>query len=219
MAPRMEPHFADRTSAGRALGEALRAHGPWTRALVLALPRGGVPVAREVARALGAELDVLLVRKLGAPGQPELAIGALAESDTVVLNHALIRELGVSPAQIDAVLGAARAELSRRAALWRGNRPPLQLAGRIVVVVDDGIATGATMSAALRALRAQHPARVVVAAPVAPAACGFDELADAFVCLSRPPHFAAVGDYYRDFHQIDDATVRALLDESARRPS
>ncbi len=215
----MEPHFADRARAGQALGEALRAAGPWPHALVLALPRGGVPVAREVADALDAELDVLLVRKLGVPGQPELAMGALADADTVVLNHALIRDLGISPSQVDAAIAAARIELRRRAALWRGGRAPPAVAGRSVIVVDDGIATGATMSAALRALRAQRPSRLAAAAPVAPAATRFDELADDFVCLARPLHFTAVGDFYTDFQQLDDATVRALLEPTDRRPS
>ncbi len=215
----MEPHFADRASAGQALGEALRAQGPWAQPLVLALPRGGVPVAREVARALDAELDLLLVRKLGVPGQPELAMGALAEADALVLNHALIREAGVSQAQIDAAVEAARGELNRRATLWRGGRAPPAVAGRSVIVVDDGIATGATMRAALLALRAQGPARVTVAVPVAPPDIGFDELADRFVFLARPPHFTAVGAFYNDFQQVDDATVRALLDAAQRRPS
>ncbi|OIQ86666.1 putative phosphoribosyl transferasec [mine drainage metagenome] len=214
----MEPHFADRISAGQALGEALRAAGPWPHALVLALPRGGVPVAREVAGALGAELDVLLVRKLGVPGQPELAMGALADADTVVLNHALIHELGIDASQVDAAIAAAQLELRRRAALWRGGRAPPAVAGRSVIVVDDGIATGATMSAALRALRTQRPARLAVAVPVAPADMRFDELADDFICLARPRHFTAVGEFYTDFHQVDDATVRALLDTD-RRPS
>ncbi len=215
----MEPHFADRASAGHALGEALCAQGPWAHALILALPRGGVPVAREVARALDAELDLLLVRKLGVPGQPELAMGALAEADTLVLNHALIREAGVSPAQIDAAVEAARGELHRRATLWRGGRAPPAVAGRNVIVVDDGIATGATMRAALLALRAQRPASVTVAVPVAPPDIVFDELADRFVFLARPQHFTAVGAFYTDFQQVDDATVRALLDEADRRPS
>ncbi len=212
----MQLHFENRAAAGRALGAALLARGRWHDPLVLALPRGGVPVAREVARALHAPWDLLLVRKLGAPGQPELALGALAEDGTLELNHALVRQLGVDPAWIDEAARTAARELRRRAGLWRGAREAAVAAGRDVIVVDDGVATGASMRVALRALRAQHPARIVAAAPVAPPDVDFSQLADAFVCLARPRAFSAVGAYYADFAQVDDDAVREQLAEAAQ---
>ena len=207
--------FRDRADAGRALVRAL-AHYAGAETLVLGLPRGGVPVAYEVARALGAELDVLVVRKLGVPFQPELAMGAIASGGALARNEDVIRLAGVSAAQFARVRAAEDAELRRREALFRGRRAWPRIAGRVVIVVDDGLATGASMRAALAALRSLKPARLVVAVPVAPAdaALRLADAADEFVCLEAPADFAAVGQFYEDFRQTTDEDVRALL----RRP-
>lgn len=204
--------FKDRTEAGRVLAERLRGEaGP--EALVLALPRGGVPVAFEVAMALGAELDVLPVRKIGVPGQPELAMGAIASGEALYVDRNTMQATRVSQAQFDAVLAAERLELARRERLYRGNRPPIRVDGRTVVLVDDGIATGATLKAALLALKAQHPRRIVAALPVAPVGIEreFAEIADAFVCVAQPSLFFSVGQHYEDFGETTDDDVRALL--------
>ncbi len=210
--------FRDRTEAGRLLGERLRRLGVPHDPVVLALPRGGVPVAAGVALALGAPLDVLVVRKLGAPGHEELAIGAIAPG-VRVLNEALIRELGLSPAELAAIDARARAELERREQLYGRAQPPPGVEGRTAILVDDGLATGSTMLAALRSVRAAHPASVLVAVPVADVeVCRLvAAAADEVVCLLTPHPLGAVGAYYEDFSQVGDAEVRALLAAARER--
>jgi predicted phosphoribosyltransferase len=213
--------FSDRRDAGRALGAALVEGGAQGAAgggspVVLGLPRGGVVVAAEVAAALDAPLDVLVVRKIGLPWQPELAMGAIAavgEAVETVRSENVIDRSRVQPQTFDEVRDEELAELRRREAAYRGDRPPLPLAGRSVVVVDDGLATGATMRAAVRALRRQAPARITVAVPVGSAATCADlaELVDDVVCLQSPPGFRAVGQAYADFAPTSDDEVQAAL--------
>ena len=188
-------------------------------ALVLALPRGGVPVAFEVAIALGAELDVLPVRKIGVPGHKELAMGAIATGGALQVERDTLKAAQVSQAQFDAVLAQERAELGRREGLYRGNRPPARVEGRAVILVDDGIATGATMKAAVLAVRACRPARIVAALPVAPAGieADFADTVDAFVCVAQPALFFSVGQHYEDFGETTDDEVRALLERAWNR--
>lgn len=209
--------FADRAEAGRVLAGKLRHLAPLD-CVVLALPRGGVPVGAEVAKALGAPLDVLVVRKLGLPGFPEVAMGAIASGGARVLDEDRVRELGVPSELVARVERAEAAELARRDALYRGGRPPADLTGRTVVLVDDGLATGATMTAAARAVRRRGPARLVVAVPVAPAGAlaAVREEADAVVCADVPPVFHAVGASYEDFAQTTDDEVRRLLEASGK---
>ncbi len=212
----MDSRFEDRFAAGRALARALQAYAAQRDVLVLALPRGGVPVAFEVARALGAELDVLIVRKLGVPHQPELALGAISSGDALYLNRDLIALTGVTKAEIESVLKAEREELARRELLYRGSRPAVRVEGRTVIVVDDGIATGASMHAALLALRSKHPARIVVAVPVAPAQTQerLGAATDVFISVMTPEPFYAVGQFYERFDQTSDEEVRTLLERS-----
>lgn len=218
-APRPDPPalpFADRVEAGRALGERLaELLGDFDRGrlLILGLPRGGVVVAAEVARTLGAQLDAFVVRKLGLPGQPELAMGAVAGGGVLVRNDDVISRARVSAEVLDQVAAAERAELERRERAYRGDRAPVDPAGRLVIVVDDGLATGATARAALRAVRAVAPVAVVLAVPVAPrrTVAELAGEADQFVVLAQPRPFAAVGHYYRDFTPTTDDEVRALL--------
>ncbi|MGN6319011.1 phosphoribosyltransferase [Trinickia sp.] len=204
--------YKDRAQAGRVLAEHLR-NEAGTNAVVLALPRGGVPVAFEVATALHAELDVLPVRKIGVPGQKELAMGAIASGGALYVDHDTMRAAHVSQAQFDAVLAHERVELARREALYRGNRPPASVEGRTVLLVDDGIATGATMRAAVLALRARRPKRIIAAVPVAPEGVDaeFAGVVDAFICPSQPTLFFSVGQHYEDFGETTDDDVRALL--------
>lgn len=205
--------FADRVDAGRALGTALAARDDLAGASVLALPRGGVPVAYEVAQALGLPLDVLVVRKLGLPEQPELAMGAIASGGAVVLNDDVVRYLGGRMGAFEEVKRHEQAELARRERAYRGDRAPLEVAGRDFIVVDDGLATGATMEAAVRALQAGGARRVIVAVPVASAQARdrIAAVADEVVCLATPMLFSAVGQWYRDFGQTTDDEVRDLL--------
>ena len=212
----MDSRFEDRFAAGRALARALHAYAAQRDVLVLALPRGGVPVAFEVARALGAELDVLIVRKLGVPHQPELALGAISSGNALYLNRDLIALTGVTKAEIESVLEAEREELARRELLYRGSRPPVRVEGRTVIVVDDGIATGASMHAALLALRSKRPARIVVAVPVAPAQTQerLGAATDVFISVMTPEPFYAVGQFYERFDQTSDEEVRTLLERS-----
>jgi predicted phosphoribosyltransferase len=205
--------FRDRRQAGALLGEALSAFAGRKDVLVLGLPRGGVPVAAEVARALDVPLDVLVVRKLGAPGREELAIGAIAEGGVRVLNRALVANLGLDPREIDVLAGREERELERRVRIYRGGRGPLPVENCTVIVVDDGVATGATMRAGLQALRVRGAARVIAAAPVG-AADSVDALredADEVVVLETPAWFQAVGQWYEDFGQTSDEEVRACL--------
>ena len=204
--------FSDRREAGRLLADALHGHRD-DDAVVLGLPRGGVPVAWEVAAALHAPLDVLIVRKLGAPRWEELALGALSSGGGVVLNEEVVHSLRISDAQLAAVIERETAELDRREAAYRGDRAPVQLTAQTVILVNDGIATGASMLAAVAAVRSARPARVVVAVPVAPpSACRqLAGVADDVVCVTVPPSFLAVGEYYRDFTQTTDDEVRERL--------
>ena len=214
----MRPTFHDRRDAGRALATKLLRYGGRPGLLVLALPRGGVPVGYEVAQALGAPLDVFIVRKLGVPGQDELAMGALASGDVIVLNDDIVRALQIPPRAIDQVARRERAELLRREREYRGDRgPPPAVRGRTVVLVDDGLATGSTMRAAAAALRRQAPARLVVAVPVAAEqTCDqFRDEVDDVVCARTPEPFVAVGVWYEDFAQTTDAEVRDLLSRAA----
>jgi len=211
--------FRDRAEAGRLLGERLAQDGGLGDVVVLGLPRGGVPVARQVARALGAPLDVFLVRKLGYPGQPELAMGAIASGGIRVLNEELVRELRLTGELIDRVAEREEEELRRREQAYRGDRPPLDLSGRAVILVDDGLATGATMRAAVEAVRTRGPRRVVVAVPTAPPH-GLRELrgqVDDLVWLIAPDPFHAVGLWYEDFREVSDEDVRLLLRIPAER--
>lgn len=207
--------FADRAEAGRELAERLLKHKA-ANPVVLALPRGGVPVAYEVARALEAPLDVIVVRKLGAPAHAELGVGAVVDGDHPegIFNEDIIAELGVSKEYLDREIQAQLKEVRRRESLYRGGRPRTELKGRTVIVVDDGIATGGSIRAALRGVRRAGPARVVLAVPVAPSAT-IQQLrheADEVVCLSSPASFYAIGQFYHDFHQLDDQEVIRLLD-------
>jgi predicted phosphoribosyltransferase len=185
--------------------------------VVLALPRGGVPVADEVARALGAPLDIFTVRKLGVPGEPELALGAIASGGVRVLNQEVVAGLGISSHTIEAVTAREQAELERRERAYRGDRPPAAVEGRLVILVDDGLATGASMRAAAEAVRHRHPARIVVAVPTAAAdTCeSLRALVDEVVCAETPPLFGAVGLWYEDFRETSDEEVRALLNRPA----
>ena len=210
----MKPQrFRNRTDAGRRLAEKLAAYADRPDVLVLALPRGGVPVGFEVARALGAPLDVFLVRKLGVPGYEELAMGAVATGGVRVLNDEIVRGLGISEHEIDAVVARELRELSRRDRLYRGDRPLWDVAGRTVILVDDGLATGATMRAAVQALRQQQPGRIVAAVPTAsPDTCQVLKAeADDVICAITPEPFFAVGHWYDDFAQTTDDEVRELL--------
>lgn len=204
--------FADRADAGRQLAAALERFRS-AHAVVLGLPRGGVPVARQVADTLGAPLDVVVVRKLGAPSHPELAMGAIGEGDVRVVNHDVVRTVGASPDEFDAVESSERAELERRASRFRGGRSRLDLNGRTAIVIDDGIATGATARAACQVVRVQGAMRIVLATPVAPPDVEqrLADVADEFVCLDRPRSFAAVGQFYTVFDQTTDDEVIAAL--------
>jgi putative phosphoribosyl transferase len=217
----MENRFKDRYDAGRRLAEALKSYGGRQDVIVLALPRGGVPVGYEVARALGAVLDILIVRKLGVPSQPELAMGAIASGGALYINEEIVSLAGVSPRDIKTVLEKERHELARREALYRGLHPGIQIEGRTVIIVDDGIATGATMHAAIMALRSNKPARIVVAVPVCPAeaATRFKGLADDFVCVLMPEPFGAVGQFYEWFDQTSDDEVRNLFTQGREAAS
>lgn len=215
--------FRDRRDAGRALADALRKAGPWRDPVVLALPRGGVPVAFEVAQALGAPLDILVVRKIGHPRHEEFAIGAIAGGGVTVMNPQADGYLGgVSAEDVDRIVQRERAELERREHLYRDGRPAEPLAGRDVIVVDDGLATGSTMRAAVAALRRLQPARVVVAVPVgAQESCdAVGREADAVVCVRSPQPFYAVGAWYAEFPQTGDGEVRGLLAQARQgRPA
>lgn len=211
--------FVDRAAAGKALARLLPAYRGRPGAIVLALPRGGVPVGYEVASELGVELDLMIVRKLGVPWYPELAMGAIASGGVRVLNDDVLRMHGVDAHALETVERKESAELHRRERAYRGQRPMPQLAGRQVLLVDDGLATGATMLAAVRAVRQQAPAAIVVAVPVAPAEV-LEELrneVDEVVCPFTPEPFSAIGRWYLDFSQTSDAEVVELLQRAWRR--
>jgi putative phosphoribosyl transferase len=213
--------FADRAHAGTVLAAALERYAGRPDVIVLGLPRGGVPVAFQVARALNAPLDVFLVRKLGVPGREELAMGAVASGGVRVLNTEVIDTLHIPPTVIEQVAAREERELARREALYRAGRTPLDLRGKTVILVDDGLATGSTMRAAVTAARLLEPAAVIVAVPVgSPDVC--DELrtiADAVVCLETPPYLYAVGLWYRDFSQTTDSEVCNLLARATTGPA
>lgn len=206
--------FANRTSAGRVLAKKLEEYANRSDVIVLALPRGGVPVGYEVARALNAPLDVFMVRKLGVPGYEELAMGAIASGNVRVLNESLIRDLGIGDGWIERIAAREQRELDRREQLYRGSAPPLELSKRTVIIVDDGLATGATMRAAVNALKNLGPAKIIVATPVAA-----HETCESFkrdvdstcVCVLSPEPFDGVGRWYQDFSQTTDEEVCDLL--------
>ena len=206
--------FRDRADAGRQLAAALHNYAQLPDVLVLALPRGGVPVGHEVAAQLGAPLDVLVVRKLGTPGQPELAMGAIAGGGVRVLNPHVVDTLGLPQAIIDRVAEQEAKEVERRERLYRGERPPLNVENRTVIVIDDGVATGSTFRAALQCLRGQKPRKLIAAFPVGAAETveQLRGLADEVICLETPESFTAISLWYREFPQVDDQEVRALLE-------
>lgn len=210
--------FTDRTDAGRQLAAQLRQYADRKDVVVLALPRGGLPVGFEVAQALHAPLDVMIVRKLGTPGQPELAMGAIASGGVRVINQAVMSGLQISAEELDRVAAKEQAEVERRERLYRAGRAALEIQGRTVILVDDGIATGSTMRAAIQAIRAQNPARLVVAAPTAAGstAARIRTEVDELVCLTTPEPFFAIGYFYREFPQLTDEDVREVLARADR---
>ncbi|QXV56512.1 phosphoribosyltransferase [Amycolatopsis sp. TNS106] len=215
--------FQDRREAGRALAKRLR-YLRGHHAIVLGLPRGGVVIAKEIADVLDAPLDILLVRKIGLPGGPELAMGALGEGGVLVTDHDVVRGWGITPADVATAADAQRAELARRTTLYRRGRPPIPVTGQTVVLADDGVATGSTASAAIRVLRARQAGKIILAVPVGPESV-LDRLGrdvDQVVCLSAPHRFRSVGHSYGTFPQLEDADVLTLLDDTPnplRRPS
>jgi putative phosphoribosyl transferase len=210
--------FPNRAEAGRLLAEKLSKYAGGNDVIVLGLPRGGVPVAYQVARALGVPLDVFIVRKLGVPGFEELAVGAIASGGVRVLNEDVMRALPNAEEIIESVTAKETAELERREQSYRDGRPAPELRNRTVILVDDGLATGATMRAAVKALRQRGAAKIVVAVPVGPPdTCReFEDVADETVCATAPEFFQAVGQYYEDFSQISDDEVRELLARAAQ---
>jgi len=210
-------YFRNRTEAGQVLARRLQQYKNQPDVLILGLPRGGVPVAYEVARELNAPLDVFIVRKLGVPGHEELGMGAIATGGVRTLHEGIIREIGISPQTIEAVSAREQAELERRERLYRGDRPAPTIKGRTVVIVDDGLATGCTMKAAIQAVRQQDPRQVIVAVPTAPSeTCEqLKESADHVVCALTPEPFFSVGGSYADFTQITDGEVRDLIASAA----
>lgn len=213
----MTLRFRDRRHAGRTLGDRLARYARRSDVLVLALPPGGVPVAFEAARTLQAPLDVVVVRKLGVPGQEELAMGALASGGARMLNEPVVSALNIPPPVIEAVTQREQAELERQERLYRADRPAVEIAGRTVILVDDGLATGATIGTAALALRRQQPAWLVIAVPVAPREACYElqAVADDVVCASMPEDFVAVGDWYDDLPPTTDDEVRELLRRAA----
>ncbi|GAX41213.1 hypothetical protein NIES4075_21820 [Tolypothrix sp. NIES-4075] len=211
--------FKDRTAAGKLLAGKLVAYANRADVLVLALPRGGVPVAFEVAKALNAFLDVFVVRKLGVPGQKELAMGAIASGNVRILNEDIIRQEKIDELAIEKVTVEEQQELNRRQTVYRGDRPKLAIAGRTIILIDDGLATGATMRAAIAALHKQQPAKIVVAVPVSsPQTCQeIKSHVDEIICAETPSPFYSVGFWYEKFPQTTDREVRDLLNQAANR--
>jgi putative phosphoribosyl transferase len=215
----MQLPFKNRIEAGRLLAEELKSYANRTDVLILALPRGGLPVAFEVAQALSAPLDLMLVRKLGVPGQEELAMGAIATGGIKVLSQELVKSLDISDAALEAVISKEKRELERREHTYRGDRPVPEVGNRCVILIDDGLATGATMKAAVLALRQQQPAQIIIGVPVAPPDT-VEELrkeADEIICLATPEPFYAIGTWYVDFSQTSDEEVRTLLARAWRQ--
>ncbi len=209
--------FQDRAEAGRELASRLQQFAHRRDVLVLALPRGGVPVGYEVARALNAPLDVFVVRKLGVPWQPELAMGAIASGGTLVLNQEVVHGIGLPAGEIEQVAQREQKELEARERRYRGDRPPMEVEGKTIILVDDGLATGSSMRAAARALRDRGPERIVIAIPVAAAVTcdGLRAEGNEVVCVATPEPFLAVGQWYREFSQTTDAEVHELLERAA----
>ena len=215
----MDIRFRNRAEAGSLLAQKLERYKDMAGVLVLGLPRGGVPVANAVAVALNAPLDMILVRKLGVPGQEELAMGAIASNGIQILNDPIIQYMGIPESEVEAVIKRETQELRRREREYRGVRPSVEIPGKTVIVVDDGLATGSTMKAAIAALRSQNPARIIVAVPTAsPETCQeLKSTADEIVCAITPEPFYAVGFSYEDFEQTTDSEVRALIQTAATR--
>lgn len=215
----MNERYRDRAEAGRELAKHLQKYADMPDLLVLALPRGGIVVAFEVSLALNGELDVFLVRKLGAPYEPELAMGAIAEGGILLLNDAVVNYLSISKETIEETAQQQLAELQRRQQLYRNGRPSPRISGRPVIVVDDGVATGATMKAALKAIKRKEPSVLVAAVPVgAQSTClELKAVADEVVCLEMPEPFMSVGLWYEDFRQIEDSEVTELLQKAFKR--
>lgn len=211
--------FPDRVQAGEALAERLAQDGSWQDALVLALPRGGVPVAFEVAQRLGLELDILVVRKLGVPGNPELAMGAIASGGVRVMNDDIVHYIHISRAEIDGTIAQETHELLRREQAYRSDRPQPAIEGRAVILVDDGLATGATMRAAVQAVRKMGAGSITVAVPVAApdSVAQLEPLADRIVCLYLPHDLYAIGRWYQNFDQTSDRQVMELLQRAWRK--
>ncbi len=214
--------FADRASAGAALADELVARH-YQDPVVFALPRGGVPVAAPIARALKAPLDILLVRKIGVPWQPEFAAGSIIDGERpdIIMNEDVMRATGVKQSEIDAIAKRELLEIERRRALYAPGRKPLSAKGKTAILVDDGIATGASMRAAIAGVRRREPLRIVVAVPVAPpdTVAELRRQADEVICLAEPEPFGAVGYFYRDFHQLEDSEVIPILAESHAPPA
>jgi putative phosphoribosyl transferase len=213
--------FRDRRDAGQKLAQRLIAYEGDPSVVVLGLARGGVPIAYEIARRLRVPLDVLVVRKLGVPGHPEFAMGAIASGELEVIDAEVVRSLHVSTAELEETRARERAELARREKTFRAGRPPADVTGRTVILVDDGLATGSSMKVAITALRTRHPERIIAAVPIAPpeTCLAMHELADDVICLITPKHMYAVGLWYEDFAQTGDDEVHALLAAIARGPS
>lgn len=208
--------YRDRVMAGQVLAKELMQYADRDDVLVLALPRGGVPVAFEIAQALHVPLDVFIVRKLGVPGHSELAMGAIATGDTTVFNEEIVEDLGISQQQIAMVMEEEKRELQRRELKYRGNHPAPAIQNKQIILVDDGIATGATMRAAIKAIRSFSPEKIIVAVPVADRKLceNMEPLVDELICPLRPSQFYAVGAWYEDFSQTEDEEVHALLKKS-----
>lgn len=214
----MNARFKDRKDAGRILAGKLTKYTNHPNALILALPRGGVPVAYEVARELGLPMDVLIVRKLGVPKHEELAMGAIASGGVRFLNRSVIETLRIMPETLEEVERRESLELMRREALYRGNRSPISVEGRIVILIDDGIATGSTIRVAIEVLRAQHANKIIVATPAAPPSAKWEiePLVEEFIAVVLPADFYGVGQFYEDFSQMDDETIYELVQMGAK---
>ncbi len=212
----MQNLIPNRTIAGQDLAEALSSYRSQKNVIVLALPRGGVPVGFEIAEKLHAPLDLLLVRKLGTPGYSELAMGAIASGGIIVLNKRIMSRYGVRQSELDAVEKKERLELNRRSELYRGQRPYHDLNQKIVILVDDGLATGATMHAAIDAVKQQNPQKIIVAIPVAPpdSIKSLQQMVDELICPLQPKQLSSIGQWYADFSQVSDATVIDLLNQA-----